>query len=239
MTGFLNRLSGFAVRSPAPGAARISLPPRFAPGPAMPVQERGVEQANPIAAMNPLSESSAESGFDRTPRKEPDSILSGARPGTSQPGAEGTATTSDVSISGRNRRPARESAAPMMPNATASMSDALAELRVAREALLGAAAMPRVGPGSHLALRPQPPALAPTAVSVPQQQDIRAPLAADVLASRPQPSRNDPPVYVTIDRIDVRVAPPAKPAAAQPRPRRAASLSLSDYLRGSGREGRT
>jgi len=235
MTGFLNRLAGFATGSPAPGAARIALPPRFAPSPMGPIQPHDLPPADSIAVMTAAFEPHTESRWEHETRREPAPIVAVAQRDRRQAEASETAIASDTPILHRtNRRSIEESPALAMASASAPT----AELRVAKEAPPNTPAVPRLAPLLDVAMRQQSPAHAAVATSAPQPHNIRAPLHADVLASRAAAPRNDPPVYVTIDRIDVRVAPAAKPAATPARERRAASLSLSDYLRGGERGGR-
>jgi hypothetical protein len=201
-----------------------------------PIPPQDLPPTDSIAGMTAASAPHSESRLEHETRREPAPIVSAAQRGRPQPAASETAIVSDTPILHRaNRRSTEESPAPAMASASAPVTKA--DLRVAKEAPPNTAA-PRRAPLLDVALRPQSPAHAAVAISASQPHNIRAPLHADVVASRAAAPRNAPPVYVTIDRIDVRVAPAAKPAATPARERRAASLSLSDYLRGGERGGR-
>lgn len=240
MTGFLNRLSGFATGSPVSGAARLALPPRFAPASAAQVLAPDRGETDWIALDNtaPVSESHAESGFEHKIHGwESVSFSAPAERKETRPAAPEVVVPVKATLLRQTADrgfeiPVESTAEPMT-----AVPSVKPPVHVTAAVIRNAATIPRL---AAIEISSAVSAAARTTTNVaPTLQDTRvAPLNPDILASRPQAARNDPPVYVTIDRIDVRVAPPAKPAVPPTHARRTASVSLSDYLRGNDRGGR-
>jgi hypothetical protein len=239
MTGFLDRLAGFATGSPVAGVARIALPSRFAPVssavfPKRDIDEtdrtsiaaKAIEQGRPVRA----GESAAhESAPVRLPEVSKDSPRQTAH----------IAARLDASPAFPERRSSPNEPHPPFGKQRPAASSMLTPARDRAADSKGSAAQAFTRLAPENPLRIETPVRG-TAVPVREASLANAaPLNPDVLSHRPQAAHNTtPPVYVTIDRIDVRVAPVAK-TVPQARTRRPASQSLSEYLRGPERGGRS
>jgi hypothetical protein len=229
MTGFLDRLAGFATRSPVAGTARVALPSRFAP--AVPSADHpetaraGIaaipaEQKRPVrAAQSAAHEFAPRRVLEESPR----SPLETARVDVSPARGESRSEPTEPQRTAMTPKPAA--------------ARVLARARDQAVARQESAARVDTGAATQNPLRIEAPAPA-IPVREPAQANA-APLSADAVSHRPQPANNaPPPVYVTIDRIDVRVTPVPK-TTPPARARRAPGQTLSEYLRGPERGGRS
>jgi hypothetical protein len=210
-------------RSEPVGAARLDVPPRFAPGDAQPAEPAGEPlQTIPAAAGGPQPQG---------PRPQPVPVPAST--------ARSTARV----------EPHQERVAPLE---TRQVIETLSPLtRVARppaaSALPMPAAMRTLPPAPVLAVAPAaaPPqpqdtisGFAPPAPPPPPGASLEAPLRVEALRDRvPTGSAADPaPVlHVTIDRIDVRLPPAPASAAPARKPRPSSAVApLADYLRSGG-----
>jgi hypothetical protein len=254
VNAFLGHLAGIALGQPAAGAARPSLPPRFAPADgAVPVPEieeasAGQRPAPAPAAIEPshgtrhisdrgTSSSVAARGEQPSlPRSEPvvgAVALTTPLPASVRPRVR-TATVARQRGTG-DEPPAGvvKAEIPAPPGSPAPRDSALV---VPREPLPPAEASPPLSTPVRTA-EADPvravPVHAPRRAATATAGDTMplAPLSDGAVAARTQAHRPPAPViHLTIDRIDVRApapsraAPPARRAPAEP------SLSLSDFL---------
>jgi hypothetical protein len=240
MTGFLDVIAGMALGVQPAGAARVSLPSRFArPSRALesgPPQLGEVVEQSERRSVSPQSDRARE----RSGPEEEQAALEGFitpqhghdRP-RKQPATDVVSSFGEPAAPERLPLPqnVRPRPGPKLPeDAAARAIDARPSAQIDRaesEPLsnrqsVSASALPLLQPRPRLHAEPQ-----------------QAPLSDAVLAGRSIASRERPSVIqVTIDRIDVR-APPS-PAIAKPQ-RRAqpqTTVSLSDYLREGAKAGR-
>jgi hypothetical protein len=238
MSGFLTHLASVALGRTVEGAARPSLPPRFAPLEADgPIAEAGEERVEPgpapsaaPAAARPAIAAPAAS--DRDPAR----IV--APPGepaplpASEPSAVPTAPSTGQGASrppeAGQANPRRKPARPTVPSAIPS-TDVLDSRAGSLEPAAPPAPLPRLreaGPVRSTSVqaprRAQTPAASPTPL---------APLSDGAIAGRTETRRTPAPViHVTIDRIDVRAPAPPRPAPPTRRAPAEPSLSLSEFL---------
>lgn len=235
--GFLAHLAALAQGVKPAGAARVSLPPRFA-------------EAGPVVG-EPFGEIIEKSR---------------AAPGFGQPG-KGTSRrigTTPTSIGPSDREERRDEPAVAMssrPTAAASrpspMQDEARSIEPSRPIPPGRALNGEQGEraaAEPVQLDAAPPALVrplgrPTdiASAVDRSLDGRgqrgpmtaAPLSDTVVAARTRAPREERPVvHVTIDRIEVRAPAAPKAVAERRKSRPLPSQSLADYLRGGTGSGR-
>lgn len=246
MSAFLAHLAGIALGETARGAARPSLPPRYARPAA---SEVGFEEAR-IETPSVAPASAAErpppaDGQVADTAPAPPAAASperGALPKSAAPPGRAGAL--------RSRPPAaeRQPAAPPRPAATAAMQSPIAP--PASFPPESVAADPRSPPepaslppgkmwlaeterAPHAPPLPAPQATAPAVVV---RERTSAPLSERALAGRiERPRQADPVIHVTIDRIDVRAPAVPRPAPAARRTPAEPSVSLSDFLRGGPR----
>jgi hypothetical protein len=241
MTGYLNRLMSTALGDGGPGAAHVSLSPRFAPPPAAAIMtqprdeplEREARSESPHIE-RPVHEPRRERGIpDRKsatdiehaqiePMGTPSMILSSPLISLSQ-----DRSVARESASSRDISPSHRGAVRLTPGAP--------EIPVAPNR---AAAASLFDPPNRAAnLLDAPAATAPVLPVVamppaPHRETRAAPLSATVMSSRIGTARDDRPVIeVTIDRIDVRASPADKPGPPARRQRPEPTVSLSEYLR--------
>lgn len=233
--GFLARLAGLARGVAPAGAARVSLPPRFAVAGPMAGQAFGEiideGRASPVAPVSRQPSSDAVGRIETPPtsgrswgpeeRRDEPGVSMGSRP---IPPPSQLAPTQHETRPSETGRP----------------------VPAARSLDAGRSSQPATAPiRSDVSTAPQFHPLTIPAKSVPsvnasvdtagQRAAVTvAPLSAAVVAARPRPSREERPViHVTIDRLDVRAPAVAPKAAAERRkPRPLPSQSLADYLRG-------
>ncbi|HWJ72310.1 MAG TPA: hypothetical protein VNX29_04010 [Kaistia sp.] len=218
MSSFLTSLAGMALGVAPPGAARLSLPPRYAAAPdagwiETPAEERavGVARADPI--VEPPPRTAVEAAPAEPPAGEPPAQISvpSQRP------------LLQAAVTPEAKRPANITEAPVRivppepirPVPIAPVREdhpTRADAQVAR-------------PPAIDTLLPRPRAEIGTAPP-------RAPLTAATVASRAPAQREPRPiVHVTIDRIDIRA--PRDTVKTEPAPKRARAepqISLADYL---------
>jgi hypothetical protein len=232
--GFLAHLAGLARGEAPAGAARVSLPPRFAEASPMAAQTFGEiideGRASPVAPASRQASSDAM-GRIETPsisgrswgpeeRRDEPGVSMGSRaiPPPSKlaptqyatrPGETGRSVPAARSLdAGRSPQPA-----PAPVRSDVSTAPQSRPLRIPAESAPPVNGAP--DPGGH---------------RVPM---IVAPLSDAVVAARPRAPREERPViHVTIDRLDVRAPGASKPAAERRKPRPLPSQSLTDYLRG-------
>lgn len=230
--GFLHHLAGMALGALPAGAARPSLPSRFAElaftGAS---QGQVIEQATPAilappappeVVRGPRSPAMPVAPFERRQEASQAVVRPPHPPSSAEPQA----------VASHPVRQDRE-APPPPPNIVS-----VVERRSAPEkssAVIGEAAVPppQAPTGQHPPVPPQAeiPAL-------PQSTVTRAaPLSPAVVAGRAMAVHEQAPViHVTIDRLDVRAPVRAEPARQRPRPQ--PTVSLSDYLRDGASGGR-
>lgn len=227
--GFLAHLAGLARGVKPAGAARLSLPSRFADAgaTAAPFGEISEETRAPRAApsVRPTQDDTTQ-GIETTTtslrawgpeeRRDEPAITMGDRfvppPRRAAPRPDGPSAPVAVAP-----------AAPLHPRSPvsdASPAEGQAQARVpSLSQPLAAQHEPLIQPLSHLPARH----LAPAA----------PPLSEAAVAGRTRPARDERPViHVTIDRLDVRAPVAPKAPAERRRPRSLSSQSLADYLRG-------
>jgi hypothetical protein len=221
--GFLHHLAGLALGATPAGAARPSLPSRFAPSPfAGPSQGlQVIEQATPTVPVvrSPQPRAMPPASFERRETASP------AAPRLQQPPppAEPHAVAS---------RPVRQEMGPPPPPPTPSIVTVV-ERRSSPEkpsAVIGESPE-RSHPVPAAQRQPESPHTDVDIRVIPEAQVTRAaPLSSAVVAGRAMAAREQPPViHVTIDRLEVRAPARAEPARQRPRPQ--PTVSLSDYLR--------
>lgn len=238
--GFLAHLAGLARGEAPAGAARVSLPPRFAEtGPVAgqsfgeindeiraPTVARGAQQpASDTLHRNETPSTPSRSWGPEERRDEPE-VSMGSRP---IPPPSTLAPTQHDTKPSEMARPvpasrslddglgARPAAAPVRSDAPAATQSR--PLRIPAETV---SAMN--GPSDEGGQR------APATV---------APLSDAAVASRPRLPREERPVIqVTIDRLEVRAPAAPKAAAERRKSRPLPSQSLADYLRGGAGGGR-
>lgn len=226
MGGFLTSLAGLALGVAPPGAARLSLPPRFATvrdPPWMPASPEGnaavgaapvgrtvesvfrapVEARQPVREPPPAARPPARLEPEAPRPKRPETVV--------EPPAARAADAMEL--------PDRHSPAEPVGPGPVTSGRGRSDIRVG----------PEVRASSVSAARELPPRrLAEIGTTVPM-----GPLSAAAVASRATVEPDTRPiVHVTIDRIDVR-APrdAAKPESAPKRAKAQPEVSLADYLR--------
>lgn len=209
MTGFLDHLAGMAVGASPPGAAHLSVPPRFAP--AAPASVEAEPRPEPLgtgrAVAFPAPRSAAQ-----PPTRDPAPSIPAFRAAPDRPEVPAPAPTA-------THRPSPARPAPVF-------------LIEPRSAEPPAAAL---GPPPGI-VTPEFPAKAQPYADLPEHRSRAAPLDPHVLAGRMvAPSQPRPVIHVTIDRIDVRAPAPSRPVVTPRRARTAASVSLADYLHQGGK----
>lgn len=221
MSAFLAHLVGMALGSPAPGAARLSLPPRFAQTPSAGIETWALSEASeqmPVAA--PVS-------VHRTTGTDP------APAGHESPERPNSVPVDPVATGDTLPKivpPVRTIKEPHPP----APDDLPQESQPTAAAVYDVAAPPaRLRPSAGVT--PSPAAAGDAGVLRPL--GVRpAPLSAATMDARiAAPSQERPVINVTIDRLELRG--PASPARSPEQRRTAAqpTLSLSEYLRGSGK----
>jgi hypothetical protein len=233
MSGFLDRLAGLATGRPVEGAARVALPPRFAPvsSAALPNVELATTDDVSVAPKSPVhvAENAATDAAKVRPLEE-------SREASFQ-AARVTARIDASPVRLENRpAPAEPPRAVVTPKTGVALPQQPPRARAAQES---SASMWGARPSEDPS-RIHPPLRASAITARGPEISNRAPLNPDMLATRPQAAHahNVPtPIHVTIDRIDVRVAAPAKTAPAKTRVRRGPSQSLAEYLGSSQRGG--
>ena len=226
MTTYLTRLASMALGRRAPGAAHVTLPPRFAPASAVssvtPAQWSAADEPVDAAETTPPAlrqlppQQRDEHHHDR-PRVPP------APAPVALPAAAPTKATSAPSVGDAPLQ--RPAAMPQAGEARAARPDDIAlpppTVRII--------APTRRHDGTPTITTPPVPFLAP------QPRPDAAPLSESAVAARIAPPVDAAPViHVTIDRIDVRAPETTRPAAPARPTRRQPSMSLADYLRTGG-----
>lgn len=225
MSGFLHHLAAMSLGARPEGAARLSLPPRFAGlSGGLALRQEDADFAS-AAAPGHFEDHAAM-------RPEAPGLARSAEPPAGAP----TAPARKQDLSAPMHLERQSDASPLEPRAP---QPAQAPPRPARPI-----APP---PASRVPAKAAEPALMrlPAAAEAPpdiasEKPPARAPnrampLREQVLAGRTAEARAQAPViHVTIDRIDVRAPAPSQPAAAPRRARLEPVVSLSEYLRGGG-----
>lgn len=240
MTSFLNNLAGLARGETPAGAARLSLPSRFA-GPAAPVsvetEEFGAkpDDATPSAPATPLATSPQTPGAiwaraDEAPTRPAARAEAADLPQIREPLATPRAAALRV--------PQTQEAGPMLPSDPSPFEPRLSH-PVQMQRLDPTAA--EVGRQTVItrALE-QNPLIPPPASPIAGLEGRPMPMSEAAMAGRDglhPPER--PVVHVTIDRLEVRAQAPQKPTPEEGRrPRPEPTVSLADYLSANGSGGR-
>lgn len=238
--GFLAHLAGLARGVVPAGAARVSLPPRFAETGSVagqpfgevsderraPTVARGAQQPGSDSLHGNETPSTPSRSWGPEERRDEPEVSMGSRPipppstlAQTQHDTRPTEVARSVPASrslddGLGARPAAVPVRSDVPSATQSRP-----LRISAETV------PAInGPSDEGGQR------APAPV---------APLSDAAVASRPRAPREERPVIqVTIDRLEVRAPAAPKAAAERRKPRPVPSQSLADYLRGGTGGGR-
>lgn len=221
MSGFLANLAGLALGQPSPGAARLSLPPRFSGGGSIETdaQPEQVESV-PAAAVHPPSSAQPPKRLEDRPQIPIAALVN----------------TAEVPVSPLPERPARPIASPTTVQAMPRRPiEGEVHDRPQPSPLNATQKMEPIHSASETAAaRPTDPIRGETIVrhvrSDPASPHV-APLTHAALANRSVVNREPPPVVnVTIDRLEV-LAPreTAKPQTTR-RTRPQPSISLADYL---------
>ncbi|MBZ9935655.1 hypothetical protein LB518_05090 [Mesorhizobium sp. BR1-1-16] len=218
MSSFLTSLAGMALGVPPPGAARLSLPPRYAAVPdAGWIETQAEGRAVDAARADPIVEPASRPPVETVPDAEP---LAGKSP-------------AQVSV---EQRPLPKSAQTSEPKRPASITEAPIRI-VSPEP---GRPIPTAPVRENHPTKVDVPIAHPPAIDAlpPRSRDEigtvppRAPLTAATVANRAPAQREPRPiVHVTIDRIDIRA--PRDAAKAEPAPKRARAepqISLADYL---------
>ena len=241
--GFLAHLAGLARGVAPAGAARVSLPPRFAasaPAPGWPFGEivDAGQGASPsgTAGGQPVSETmqrietiaTLSRSWGPEERRDEPAVAIPDRP--IPPPSRPRPTQSEV----------RANETALQPPATPARDEARSPDPALAAARSGSTATPLPRPlGS--------PADSASGASRSSKGEgrfeassrIASPLSDAVVASRPRAPREERPViHVTIDRLEVRAPAASKVVAERRKPRPLPSQSLADYLRGGGGGGR-
>lgn len=260
MTGFLERLAAMALGEMPASSAFASLPPRFGPVSAtawISEAENGNGRRQPQVIPDTPARAPAPSSSDNSYEHEIGSAVTTGVAATYD--AAPIANTARTAVAPAPSRPIKAEAG--APDTRPSITGGLAtEASRFTSAVTDATRKPTQGvirdpilPVPRTAtteLRPSPgawesvarktePMRPPQPLPVAGPEPRSAPLSEAAVATRPRAVRPQPPVvHVTIDRIDVRA--PSSPRAAQQPSRKPVqpSVSLSDYLRGSGHGGR-
>jgi hypothetical protein len=214
MIGLFKNLARVGRGEPIPGAARVALPPRFAAARADdgPVIETWSDYPQPSPPPDVTPRNGVVANDPSAAPREPHRAQTEADEGGSRLHPAAKADTE---------------AQPMHPNATPPRPSAEASpIPTPRDP-------PRRTRRREATVRDAPQPRNDTTTPLPAP-----PLGQAVLASQPQRRRETPPVIrVTIDRIDIRSPEPPRAArAVKSEPKQ--SVSLSDYLRRPGPEGR-
>lgn len=240
MMGFLAHLAGLARGEAPAGAARVSLPPRFAEASPMAGQAFGEiideRRASPAATVNRQPSGDAMRRIETPPmsgrswgpeeRRDEPGVSMGSRPipppsplaPTRQETRPGEGDRFAPAVRSREAGPSQQRA-PAPVRSDVSPAPQSRPLRIPAEI-----ASPVNGPAD--ADRPR----APLTV---------APLSEAVVANRPRAPREERPVIqVTIDRLEVRAPAAPKAAAERRKARPLPSQSLADYLHGGAGGGR-
>lgn len=237
--GFLAHLAGLARGVALAGAARVSLPPRFAasgPAPGWPfgeiVDEGQGASPSGTAARQPFSDTMQRVETIPTPSRSW---------GPEERRDEPAVAIPDRPIPPPSRpRPAQNA---VRPNETALQPPAAPARDEGRSPDPAPAAARSVFTASPL----PPPLGSPadgafgasrssTGVGRSEASSrIASPLSDAVVASRPRAPHDERPIiHVTIDRLEVRAPAASKVVAERRKPRPLPSQSLADYLRGGG-----
>jgi len=241
--GFLAHLAGLARGVAPAGAARVSLPPRFAetgPAPGWPfgeiVDEGQGASPSGIAARQPVRETMQRIETIPTPSRSW---------GPEERRDEPAVAIPDRPIPPPSRP--RPTQSEVRPNETAQQQPA-ALARDEGRSPNPAPAVARSGSTSAPLSRPlgspADSAFGASRSSIGEGRSeassrIASPLSDAVVASRPRTPREARPViHVTIDRVEVRAPAASKLVAERRKPRPLPSQSLADYLRGGGEGGR-
>lgn len=227
--GLLGDLAGMALGERPAGAARVVLPPRFAPR-STPLEAGEIASLEtPIQDETPTRPAAAPPTAARSAIEESTTIQPVTRP-VEHRGSE-QRTVPDLGHPPPPLEPLVAERVQIAASVQATMSHARTMHR-------------HDGPTGSKALPSAPitlPAISAPATSKQGPGPVPfAPLSAPAVASRAQSPADPAPtvINITIDRIDVRASAPSRPAtapAARPRPQ--PSVSLADYLAGQGRRG--
>lgn len=261
MSAFLTRLAGIALGAPAAGAARLSLPPRYAQPRAGDAGFEAVHAeealAGPLLPPERVAEPATPAG-ERAPDAAPPEPV--AAPAERQ--AAPAFVPPIVRDAGEARPPKLPSrpldaphAAPPLPVPPVPVPVPVPDRAAAPSAVPPPAPFPRPVIAGERPLPPAPAAAPPGEIRIaeaepdapprllpqpdPPQRAARerrtAPLSERALIGRTErPRQAEPVIHVTIDRIDVRAPASPHPAPAARRRPAEPSVSLSDFLRGGG-----
>jgi len=221
---FLAHLVGMALGSPSPGAARLSLPPRFAQAQAATIETSALSETpeQPAAAGSALASHTTDANLGLARSDQPHQTR--GAPIDYPPAGD----------------PSPQVALPLRA-LNAAIPSVLKDLPPTREANATAFhnfAAPQARPQSSGVVAPT---LAPAgdAGTAKPPGARSSPLSAATMGARNvSPNLERPIINVTIDRLELRAPSSPKP---NPEPRRAMAqptLSLSEYLRGTDSGGR-
>ncbi len=256
MSRFLTHLAGIALGRPVEGAARPSLPPRYAHPEAGGLGREAIQVGELLDERPPTAPLAATGPPDSEPRDADGGSprpVAPAREPASPPPSDASAGLIAVAPAPRPSRPlaARPARQPRRPQEFAAPSAVVPDVPPEPEP---ASPLPASAPPSApaLVLHASVPPSAPASVLAVQASHSRAaavhatrraaapsdagetpfaPLSDRAVASRSDAARQVAPVvHVTIDRIDVRAPDPARPAPAARRTPVEPRLSLSDFL---------
>jgi hypothetical protein len=242
VTAFLHRLADMALGNPAPGAARVSLPPTFAPPAVADMSHRLDTAPEDDRARVPAAQPPAASQFS-TSRNERATVLRGSDSLARAANDEVPHWTS-VRALPRSGSPSGMQAppTPMKQDARVKLPSPgmMSAPEVVRASARDASPAPGRAPTAASADHPAPRGTdaQPILRSLPAEIARAAPLSDAAVASRGNPRDDRPAINVTIDRIDVRSPATAKSGPTPRRARPEPTVSLSEYLRRNAPGGR-
>lgn len=238
--GFLAHLAGLARGETPMGAARVSLPPRFA--------EAGAVAGQPFAEVVDEGRAASVESASRQPSRDPMQRIETPPMPSRSWGPEERRDEPGVSMGSRPIPPPSTDA----PTRHVDLPEEAGQRRPAARSIADGRGQNRVAVpaqvGTRTATQSRPLSL--SADNAPSSERLSgdgassvpasvAPLSDAAVASRPRASREAPPVIeVMIDRLDVRAPVVPKAAADRRKSRPLPSQSLADYLRGGAGGGR-